>query len=287
MPADREAAAGANAGAEETVAQTAQNYGRGVLGALLVSVPLLATMEMWWLGFSMTSWKMILFVVVNFGVLVILEYFSGFHDTVSLRAEILDALSAYGIGLLVAVIGLGLFNNLRPGMGLHELLGKIVLQSIPLSIGASIAMSQLGQEAARKKERKSHAGVLGSMALSLAGAWYFGFNVAPTEEPLMVGLRITPWHAIALVLGAMLITHAIVYSLDFAGGKQLPEGLSWWGGILAYGTGSAIVALLTAAFFLFVFGRIGLDTGLGPALHMIAVLGFVNSLGAAAAKLIL
>lgn len=286
MPAHR-TVAGANEDAGETVAQTARSYGRGVLGALLVSMPLLATMEMWWLGFHMPPGKMILFIVVNFGVLVILEYFSGFHESVSLRAEVLDALSAYGIGLLVGVIGLGLFGILRTGMGLHELLGKVVLQSIPLSIGASIAVSQLGQEGTRKQERKSHTGVLGSLALSLAGAWYFGFNIAPTDEPLMIGLRITPWHAIALVLGALFVSHAIVYALDFAGGKELPEELSWWGGLLAYGAGSAAVALLTATFFLFVFGRIGLDTGLAPALHMTAVLGFVNSLGAAAAKLIL
>jgi hypothetical protein len=52
-----------------------RGYGRGVLGALLVSMPLLA----WWLGFYIPPLKMLLFLAVNFGLLVILKYYSGFQ----------------------------------------------------------------------------------------------------------------------------------------------------------------------------------------------------------------
>lgn len=274
-------------GASEPIGTTARAYARGLLGALLVSMPLLATMEMWWQGFHMPSTKMIVFLVVNFGVLLVLEYYSGMHENTSLREELFDAASAYGIGLVVAALTLALFNELRAGMGANELIGKVVLESIPLSVGASLAISQLGQKGERQKERQRRSGLLGSLALSLAGAWYFGFNIAPTEEPLMLGLRIDWWHAILLLLAAILVTHAIVYSVDFVGGRQVPEGSSWWGSILSHGVATAVVALLVAAFFLWVFGRIGPDTGIAPALHMVVVLGFVNSLGAAAAKLIL
>ena len=57
--------------------QTARAYERGVAGGQLVAMPLLMTMEMWWLGFYMLVWKVLLFVAVNSGVLLILEYCSG------------------------------------------------------------------------------------------------------------------------------------------------------------------------------------------------------------------
>lgn len=278
------------AGRTESIGETARAYGRGALGAMLVSMPMLATMEMWWHGFLMPPWIMILFLSANFGVLIVLEYYSGFHETGSLGAEIRDALSAYGIGLIVAAAVLGMFSVLRPGMGAHELIGKIVLQSAPLGIGASIAISQLGgrtDEGEEGEARKERAGLAGSLTLSLAGAWYFGFNIAPTEEPLMIGAGLEWWHAVLLILGALAISHAIVYSLGFMGGHALPEEGPWWRAVLSYGVGSTIIALAAGAFFLFAFGRIGPDTALLPALKMISVMGFVNAFGAAAAKLIL
>ena len=272
----------------KSATKIARGYARGALGALLVSMPLLATMEMWWQGFYMPSWKMILFLITNFGVLIILEHYSGFQEHTSFPQEVQDALSAYGIGLVIGAMTLFLLNNLRAEMSLQEILGKIILESIPLSIGASIAISQLGGGGnEREQARKKRAGLLGSLALSLAGAWYFGFNIAPTVEPLMLGARIHWWHALGLLLASLLISHAIVYALGFKGGHELPEEGSWWSAILTYGVASTVVALLVGAFFLWTFGRIGLDTGLAPTLHMVIVMGFVNSLGASAAKLIL
>lgn len=269
------------------IVQTLRAYGRGVLGALLVSMPLLVTMEMWWLGFTMPPWKLLVFLVLHFGVLLVLQHYSGFQEDDTFLEEVQDAISAYGIGLLVAALILPLFNILRGGMSLDEILGKILLQSIPLSLGASIAMAELGEQRNRDEQRKRQAGVLGSLAISLVGASYFGFNIAPTEEPLMLGARIHWWHAVLLLLAALLVAHAIVYALGFRGGRQLPEGSSWWGSILTFGVATTTVALLVAVLYLWLFGRIGPDTGLAVALHMVVVMGFVNSLGAAAAKLIL
>lgn len=38
----------------------AEGIGRAFAGALLFSLPILMTMEMWWLGFSMEPWRLIL-----------------------------------------------------------------------------------------------------------------------------------------------------------------------------------------------------------------------------------
>lgn len=282
-----QAAAQQNEKQPSSIQQTAKSYARGMAGSLLVAMPLLATMEMWWLGFYMEPYKLILFLLITFGVLIILEYYSGFQQSVSLSGEIRDAFSAYGIGFVMAAVVLFSFHLLRPTMPLQEILGKIILQSIPLSIGASVAISQLGENNPSGEERMQRSGFWGAEAVSLAGALYFGFNIAPTVEPMMLGLKMTWWTTLLLIFLSLIQVHAIVFSLGFRGGSQRPEKRSWMEHVLYRSVTTYAVALLLSAYLLWTFGRLDADTGFLPALHMIVVLGFVNSLGAAAAKLIL
>lgn len=278
----------AAAGNSDQVRSALQGYGRGVLGALLVSLPLLATMEMWWLGFTMPPIKLVVFLVANFALLVVLEYYSGFQKGhVHFWEEVQDAADAYGIGLLVSALVLFLFGVIEPGMSFREIAGKIILEAIPLSIGASVAISLFGEHDARRERRKRRAGFWGSQLIGVAGATYFGFNVAPTEEPVMIALGLSWWHAVLLVLFGLSITHATVYSVGFAGGHRLPGGVSWGASLLRTGVVSYTLALLVTAFLLWVFGRIGPGTAITPTLHMIVTLGFINALGSAAAKLII
>ncbi|MEX2541458.1 MAG: TIGR02587 family membrane protein [Trueperaceae bacterium] len=274
--------------AVEQLRSALRGYSRGVFGALLVSMPLLATMEMWWLGFTMPPLKLLVFLVANFGLLILLEYYSGFQKGhVLFWEEVQDAVDAYGIGLLVAVVVLFLFGVIDGSMSFREVAGKVILEAIPLSIGASIAISVFGDHDARRERRKRRAGFWGSQLIGLAGATYFGLNIAPTEEPVMIALGLLWWHAILLVLFGLLLTHAIVYSVGFAGGYRLPGGTTWWASLLRTGTVSYVGALAVTAFLLWVFGRIDSETALVPSLHMIVTLGFVNALGSAAAKLII
>ena len=70
--------------------------GRAFGGAILFAVPLLMTMEMWWLGFSMVRGRLLLFMSLNFAILVGLSYFAGFEKTFSWKEDVLDALAAFG-----------------------------------------------------------------------------------------------------------------------------------------------------------------------------------------------
>lgn len=265
-----------------------RGYSRGVLGALLVSVPLLATMEMWWMGFLIPPFRLLIFLAANFALLVVLEYFSGFQKGhVRLWEEVQDAVDAYGIGLLVAAVVLFLFGVIGPGMSFREVAGKIIVEAIPLSIGASIAISVFGERDASRERRKRRAGFWGSQLIGVAGAAYFGFNVAPTEEPVMIGLGLDWWQALLLIVAGLSLTQAIVYSVGFAGSHRLPPGLVGWGALLRSGVVSYALTLLVTLFLLWMFGRIDANTAAIPALYMTVTLGFINSLGAAAAKLII
>src|SRR3954467_15526792 len=82
--------------------ETLVAYGRGAAGALLVGLHLIFTMEMWWAGFSIPPGRVILLMVLNFGILLILQHFSGLHPRKTVASQTRAAVVAYGIGVLIA-----------------------------------------------------------------------------------------------------------------------------------------------------------------------------------------
>ncbi|HEX7022312.1 MAG TPA: TIGR02587 family membrane protein [Trueperaceae bacterium] len=269
------------------VRRTAVAYARGVAGGLLVGVPMLMTSEMWIAGFAMPPWRLLQFFLINYLILLMLEYYTGFQDEGDWWVVAQDAVVAYGIGIVVAALLLLAFDLIHPGLSLRETVGIIALEAIPVSIGAVIAISLLGQQREQGSERrKREAGFWGQQAIALGGAVVFGFNVAPTMEPVIVGYSMTPWHTMAVLLLSLVQMHAIVYGLEFRGSYRQPEETPWYQVFLEKGTISYAASLLVAAYLLWTFGRIGVGMAAAPAVHLIVALGYVTSLGAAAGKLV-
>jgi putative integral membrane protein (TIGR02587 family) len=257
-------------------------------GATFFSLPLLMTMEMWWLGFYMDRLRLALFMVLMIPVLVGLDHYSGFRDTATWREDVVDGIVAYGVGFVAATVVLLVFNVLDLSMPLREWVGKVSLQAVPASFGAVMATSQLGggREGDREEEREQHAGYGAEMFLMTAGAIFLAFNVAPTEEMILIAFQMTPWHALALAVLSLAMMHAFVYAVEFHGTHQEPEGTPGWSIFLRFTVAGYAIALLVSAYVLWTFGRF--DSGAyGLYVMQTIVLGFPSALGAAAARLII
>jgi putative integral membrane protein (TIGR02587 family) len=244
-------------------------------------------MEMWWGGFSIPPARLAVLVVVGYGVLLVLQHYSGLHPRKTAGGQLRAAIVAYGIGVVVTALTLLALNVVRTQTALHDLVGKLVLEALPVGIGASVAMSAFGHEHHVTERRKEGENYWGAMAMALAGAMFFGFSVAPTQEPMMIGMQLTWMHALALVLASLLQVHAVVYAVEFRRRERRSGGRRWWQLLLKEGVGAYAVALLVAAYLLWTFGRIGPHVGVAPSVDMIIVLGFATSLGAAAGELLI
>jgi putative integral membrane protein (TIGR02587 family) len=218
---------------EEPGAETNKAYAVGLArafgGAVIFAFPLMMTLEMWSLGVSMGRARLLLFIAVNFAILVGLSYFAGFEKTFSWKEDLMDALAAFGVGVLASAIMLTVFAVVSLDMTWSEIVGKIALQSVPASIGAMLGRKQLGgdQDTAAEEERKREAGYGGELFLMLGGALFLAFNVAPTEEMILIAYRMTPWHGLALGLISIALLHVFVYSIGFSGQESRPEGGSF------------------------------------------------------------
>jgi putative integral membrane protein (TIGR02587 family) len=261
--------------------------GRAFGGAVLFSLPLLMTMEMWWLGFYLDRVKLVLFMLVMIPMLVALDYFSGFEETASWREDLEDGMTAYGVGLAASLVILLLFGIVDFGQPLREIVGKVAIQSVPASFGAVLANSQLaGSQDGAKKERKEAAGYGAQLFIMAAGAVFLAFNVAPTEEMVLISFVMTPWHGLALVAASLVMMHGFVFASGFRGSPAVVRGTPAWSLFLRHTVVGYVVALAVSAYVLWTFGRLE-DGTTSSYLMMTIVLGFPAALGAAAARLII
>jgi putative integral membrane protein (TIGR02587 family) len=258
---------------------------RAVAGALLFGLPVFMTMEMWRLGFTIQPFRLALFLGLSVPLLACLSYMAGFRRDTGWLDAIVDGLVAWLVGAVTAAGALALLGVITPDMSLSELAGKLILLSVPAAIGAALATSQLGGD--RNDEEEDRESYVGELFLMLAGALYFAFNIAPTDEVPLIAVRQTSaWLAMLLVLVSLVVLHGFVYGVDFRGGHGVRPGRRALGELFGLTLPGYVIALLASAYILWTFGRLeGLDSG--AMLHVVLVLALPASVGAAAARLIL
>lgn len=263
---------------------------RAFAGAILFSFPLIMTMEMWSLGFTVERARLALFMSLAVPLLVGLSYFIGFEDTSRFIDDLIDAFVAYAVGFTTSAVMLFFLNILSFEMSADEVVGKISIQAVVAAIGAMLAQSELG---ANKKERekedrkKRNASYRGEIFLMMVGAIFLAMNPAPTEEIVLLGYKMTDWQIIALAFISMIMMHAFVYNVEFRGQeKRRPENSSFWSVFLRYTMVGYALVLLIGVYLLWTFGK---TDGLDPEeiLKITVVMGFPGALGAAASRLIL
>ena len=258
---------------------------RGFGGAVIFALPILMTMEMWRLGFTMDRGRLLLLLVALLPTLVLLSYHAGFEPTFAWRDDLFDSVVAYGIGFTASALVLGLLGVLTSKTPLSAAVGQITIQTVPASIGALLARSMLSGEHADSDSRPSST-YGGSLFIMGVGALFLAFSVAPTDEVMMITFRLSPLWTIGLALTSLAAMHAFVYAVEFRGQVARAEHTTRAGEFLRHTVAGYAIVLLICAYILWTFGR---TDGLHPVevARASVVLGFPAAIGAAAARLIL
>jgi putative integral membrane protein (TIGR02587 family) len=257
---------------------------RGLGGSILFALPLLMTMEMWWLGFYPGPTRILLLIAVFFPILIGVAHYLGFADTAGPGHAALQATTAYGVAIVSTSVMLGILAVLKPGMGWHELVGKTAIQAGPGAHGALLAESHFG-ESGDKDERRGQAGYLEHLFFMVVGALFVALTVAPTDEMPLLGYMMRHAHTLVAVVFSLAVLHFFMHGVGFEGHAAADPS----GGVSTFFRLAVVgysLALIVSAFLLYVFGRFD-DTQIAPAIHATVVLGLPATVGAAAARLIL
>ncbi len=264
----------------------AVDLARAFGGAIIFSLPMLMTMENWWLGFTMQRERLALLLILMLPTLVGLSYFVGFEETHYILDDILDAFVAYAVGFVASAIVLLLFAVIGPGMPALEVIGKVALQAAGASLGAMLAQDLLGGGDDEANRNQRAAGYYGELFLMGIGALFLSMSIAPTEEVVLIAHQMDEWHALALAVSTLLMMHAFVYAVEFRGQEAIPPDTSQISIFLRFTIVGYAIALLISLYVLWTFGRLD-GMAAQEVVEAVVVLGFPAALGAAASRLIL
>ncbi len=260
-----------------------RDLARAFGGALLFSLPLLMTMEMWWFGFVLEPLRLAVFLLAALPLLLGLALYAGFaarHR--GLGHALLDTFVALAVGFVTAAAVLALLGVLEADAPPRQIVGQLTLQAVAGAMGALLAGRQLSGAGREDIGDEDSATYPGELFLMVAGALFLVLNMAPTEEMVLIAYRMGAVHVVALMVVSLILMHALVYSVGFAGQEAHDRPLA---AFAHYTLPGYALVLLVALYVLWVFGR---TDGHGPAeiVDAMVVLGFPGALGAAAARLL-
>lgn len=265
-------------------------FGRALAGSLVFALPMLMTMEMWELGGHGEPLKLAILLAATLPLLVGLAHFIGFEATFNWREDVRNALAAIAVGAFGSAAVLALFGAIGPGMPLGEIVGKVALQTVPASIGALLASGQLGgggnEEKSDEAQSPGPQGYASELFFMATGALFLSFNVAPTEEMVLIAYRIGPWQELLLVAVSILGMHAFVYLVEFRGQEAPPDEAGFRLLFLRFTVVGYAIVLAISAYALWTFGRLE-GTSLAGAVSSVIVLSFPGAIGAAGARVLL
>jgi putative integral membrane protein (TIGR02587 family) len=278
---------------------------RGASGGFLFGIPLLYTMEVWWIGSSSKpAWNLVT-LILTFVAVVLLNQTAGFRKTKNgnLVNVLMDSVEALAIGIVCACIVLVLLREVRWGIAWSEAIGKIIFESLPFSLGVALAASQLlgglraedpqEQDSTRPKRQtrrypsQDWKATWSDLGATVIGATIIAFNIAPTDEVPMLAAAISgPW-LLAIMAASLIISYGIVFAAGFSDQNKRRQQRGIFQRPLSETVASYLVSLVSAALMLLIFQKVTLQDPWSMWLSFTIVLGLPATIGGAAGRLAL
>lgn len=269
-------------------AESLREYGRGIAGGLLFSLPMLYTMEVWWTGFIASPERLLVGLAVSYALLLLFNRFAGLHEDASWKEVAIDSVEELGLGLVLSAVLLWLVGQIGAEMGVEEIAGKVLVEGLAVAIGVSVGTAHLGdddEEAGQGMAGDDDSGsLLRTVALGLCGAVIVAANVAPTEEIVQIAAETSLPRLLLTALFSFALGAMIVHFANFRGGRGVEQQGA--AGVLVDSVVTYAVALAASAFLLWYFGRFT-DAAAPLATAEVVVLGLPAVLGASAGRLLL
>jgi putative integral membrane protein (TIGR02587 family) len=276
---------------------------RGASGGFLFGIPLLYTMEVWWIGSQISPPLMLAILATTLIVVFLLNRTEGFRKNKSKRLgdTLIDSVETMAIGLVSATFILVLLGEIQIDTPLNESLGKLILEGVPFSLGVALAGAFLSgnrwsfsddqddgekKDNQQKPEKKTELNAtLADIGATLIGATIIAFNIAPTDEVPMLNAAASPPYLLAIIATSLIISYGIVFEAGFTTQKQRRQQQGIFQRPISETVFSYLVSLLASAFMLFFFHRLTLNDPWTLWLNYTLILGLPATIGGAAGRL--
>jgi putative integral membrane protein (TIGR02587 family) len=272
---------------------------RGASGGFLFGIPLMYTMEVWWIGTYTDPPLMLAVLAATYIIVFLLNRTDGFRqiNPDSTLQAAMDSVEALALGIVCTTFILVLLNEIAWETPLEEALGKIVFESVPFSLGVALARSLMNGNRNRKEEdsetpqaKKSDENsdrniTFGDIGATLVGAIFIAFNVAPTDEITMISAAISPPRLLAFIAASLIISYGIVFVAGFTTQEKRKQQKGLFQRPMEETIASYLVSLLVATALLWFFHRLDFSDPGSLWLRQALVLGLPATIGGAAGRI--
>lgn len=262
-----------------------RDLARGFAGALFVSLPLLFTMEMWEVAKTMPDWVLVAFLGIGFLFNRLYIQVAGYRCAAWQNSKWWDAIVTMGIGAVTSILTLFVTGIIGPNLDWFLTAKTVMIETIPTSMGAAVAINQLGGGDSVSPEKMGFSPDVEMMVGTLLGGFLFAFNIAPTVEPKVIVLQQDWWHVGATMLLSLAASYLMVEVAQFEMRdlkKRRVVNSAWLEALISY-----IVAFLVSMLLLWVFGYGTPGDPIEVWLPQTIVLAYATTLGGAAGRLVL
>lgn len=273
---------------------------RGVAGAFLFGVPFLYTMEVWWKGNFTSPRRMLLALLIAYVSLLVLNRGAGFRkeeeESAPWTRTLGDSAEALALALITSALSLTVIGIIRFDDGLDATMGRIIMESVPFSIGIGVANNFLhrSQEESGDKDSdaKSHQwhdhswhGTLADAGATALGATLIAFSIAPTDEIPMIAAGLSPARLLVIIGASLLLSYIIVFEASLGMQAARIEQPGIFQSPLTETIISYLISLLMAMIMLWLFQLLRAGDPPSQWLSYIIVLGLPATIGGAAGRI--
>ncbi|AFZ35170.1 integral membrane protein TIGR02587 [Stanieria cyanosphaera PCC 7437] len=273
----------------------------GVSGGFLFGIPLLCTMEVWFIGSYAEPPILLGIIAITFFIVFLINRVEGFRsqadDKDPISKAIAESIETLSIGFVCATLIMIVLQEINLQTPLDEVLGKVVFEAMPFSFGVALSRSILdgdrytnsnsnqSQSHRKGKKRIIWADTVADLSGTILGAMFVAFSIAPTDEVAMLAAPATPPWLLLIIFSSLIITYGIVFASGFTnqnkrrqqqGIFQRPESET-----LVY----YLVSLFVSALMLWFFQRLAFDDPWSLWMRYSIILSLPASIGGAAGRL--
>lgn len=280
---------------------------RGLCGGFLFGIPLLYTMEVWWIGVSVSPPQLAGVLLTTLLGTYLLSRTGGFRkaQATTEREAMGDAVEAIALGILSAFIMLVILRQITLETRFSGAVGQVVFESVPFSLGIALA-NQFLRNSDDSKDSSSGSTpaeqstlnkldrlfpednlneTISDIGATLLGALIVAFSIAPTDEvTVLVAAIHGPWLMLILFI-SLLLSYSIVFQANFTRQEQRRLQTGLFQKPISETIFSYLLSLTAAALMLGFFGRIDTSASVDLAFRQILILGLPATIGGAAGRL--
>lgn len=270
---------------------------RGIAGGFLFGAPFLYTMEVWWKGNFTSPPRMMLMLAIAYLALMLLNVKGGFRakQAHTLAQVLTESAEGLAIALITATLSLMLIGILRFDTGIDAILGRIIMVTLPFSIGVGIANNLLSQGGEKEESEPAQKGdrwqdqawrvTLADAGATLLGAIAVGASIAPTDEIPMIASSLSPGRLLVIIASSLLLSYIIVFQADFGAQSQRRSQPGFFQSPTSETLASYLISLAISILMLWLFQVVRVGDPLNQWVSYTIVLGLPSTIGGAAGRL--